>query len=94
MFVKCISRKPYEFYVEILLVTDYSVYQMHKNIISNKKWNKNVSNNSELVINHIRTYYTEIINQVNERFQASFSHDPEFDIKIIISQFYISEVIY
>lgn len=92
MFVHCLDAKPLQFYVEILLVTDFSVYQMHEKILSSKKWNQNSPSNPELVINHIKTYYTEVINQVNQRFETSFSTDSDLQLKILISQFYISEV--
>lgn len=94
LLVRNLDAKPYEFYVEILLVTDFSVYQMHEKILSAKKWNKNSSTSPDLIINHIKTYYTEVIDQVNQRFETSFSQDPYLQIKILISQFYISEVIF
>ncbi|CAF1015162.1 unnamed protein product [Brachionus calyciflorus] len=83
--------KPIVFNVELLIVTDYSVYKMHEKIINSKKWNKYNEKDERLVVNHIKTYYTEIINQVNQRFEASFKDDPDIRIKISISNFFISK---
>lgn len=48
--------------------------------------------NQEAVINHMKDYYTEVMDQVNERYQNSFTDDPYLNINIELAGFYIAMV--
>ena len=44
------------------------------------------------VITHIKAYYTEVMDQVNERYRDSFKSDPYLNINIELVGFYIALV--
>ena len=64
------QRERLDIFVEVLLVTDYSIFEMHKSIILSSKWNL-TQLDDELVENHIRAYYTQIIDDVIKSFKLS-----------------------
>ncbi len=53
--------------IEVLICTDYSIYEMHKKILSLNKWkffDENNETSQNQVISHIKAYYTQIIDDV------------------------------
>lgn len=60
------SNHKLELFVEVLICTDFSVYEMHRSIVSQNKWNIDSDENiRENTVNHIKAYYTQIIDEVN-----------------------------
>lgn len=54
-----------ELFIEIVICTDYSIYQLHKTILNDYLLNDSSTNDTQLITNHIKAYYTQIINGVS-----------------------------
>ena len=52
-------------YIEIVICTDYSIYKLHKTILNDYLSNDQYINDTQTIVNHIKAYYTQIINGVN-----------------------------
>lgn len=94
-----------ELTVQVLIVTDYSIYQLHESILSGQHSNderkhqllsqkpnlrSSRANNENPIVQHIKAYYTEVMDQVNERYLNSFRTDPILNINIELVGFYIA----
>ena len=51
-------------YIEIVICTDYSIYKLHKRILNDYLSNDQYINDTQIIVNHIKAYYTQIINGV------------------------------
>ena len=51
-----------------------------------------ITSKENAVVQHIKAYYTEVMDQVNERYQNSFKNDPYLNINIELVGFYIAMV--
>ena len=70
---------PVNLNVELLVVTDSTVFQTHQRFAG--------TSNTEIVFLHMRHYYAHLINGVNQRYQNSLSNDPDLRINIILTNF-------
>ena len=78
-----------------MICTDYSIYKLHESILFSNDWDNWGDGNKTsqtTVINHIKAYYTQIINDVNTRYKVSFDEHSYFDMNIVISDFLIATV--
>ena len=80
------TTPPVELYVELLVVTDRSVFDDHKRFAQ--------TNDNEVAFLHMRTYFTHFINGVNQRFQNSFANDPDLRVTIRLKNFLFLSVKY
>lgn len=87
-----VSHEKLELNIQVLICTDYSVFQLHANILSHNNWTLSDMNQKQIVVQHIKQYYITIIKDVNERYQNSFKDDPLLNIKLAISGFIIATV--
>jgi hypothetical protein len=59
-------------YIEIVICTDYSIYKLHKSILKDYLLENNgfepFENDNQLIVNHIKAYYMQIINGVSENY--------------------------
>lgn len=89
--------------MQVLICTDYSIYKLHESIVSSaNKWQPYLKrreligafdwSKEDTVVEHIKTYYTEVMDQVNERYHNSFKNDPYLRINIELAGFYIATV--
>lgn len=68
-----------ELTVELMLVVDYSIF---------KEWTDFSKGNEKEAINHIKFYYTHIMNGVNDRY--SRLRQPSFSISVVVTNLYIA----
>lgn len=78
------NGQPFKLYVEVLVVTDHSIYEDHQRYAR--------SNDSNIVFLHMRTYFAHFINEVNQRFKNSFANDPDLRIAIRLKNFFFIKV--
>ncbi|CAF0730331.1 unnamed protein product [Brachionus calyciflorus] len=76
---RSVNGQPILLNVELLLVTDSSVYTNFQRLIA--------STNSQIVFSAMRHYYAHLINGVNQRYQVSLENDPDLRINIIMTNF-------
>lgn len=99
-----------ELNVQVLICTDYSIYQLHESIVTaagtwsapsamkraavNKHNRRLIDERAKekAIIEHIKAYYTEVMDQVNERYRNSFTNDPYLNINVELVGFYIAMV--
>jgi hypothetical protein len=74
-----ISTTPVNLVVEVLIVTDPSVYEVHKKFCKTSDKSK--------IFQHMRIYYSHIINGVNQRFLNSLKNDSEISITLKLTNF-------
>ena len=73
-FKRFSNIKPIHLYVELLVVVDKTIYLDHQKILK--------TNDSDLILNNIRVYYSHFFNGVNQQYQNSFNNDPDLRISI------------
>ncbi len=73
-----------QFNVETLVVTDYSLYLDHQRYAN--------STNQDLVLVHMRIYFSHVFNGVNQRFLNTFEFDQDMRLSIVIKGFLIQTV--
>ncbi|RMZ95225.1 A disintegrin and metallo ase with thrombospondin motifs 3-like [Brachionus plicatilis] len=73
------SGEPVELDVEVLVVTDVSVYLAHKAFLK--------TTSQSLVLDYMKIYYSHVINNVNKLFKNSFSDDADLRINIKATNF-------
>jgi len=81
-----VSNKPVDLVVEVLIVTDPSVYEVHKRFCK--------TNDKSKIFQHMRIYYSHIINGVNHRFLNSLKNDTEMSITLKLTNFLFLTVSY
>ena len=67
----------FNLYLEVLLVTDKTIYQNHQVYA-----NTIVKN---LVFLHMRSYFSHYMNGVNERYSNALRYDPDIRINILLT---------
>lgn len=70
---------PFELYMELMIIADYSIYQDHSRIAQ--------SSDQNLVFLHMKAYFAHYVNGVNQRFQTSLSTDPDFRLTIKLKDY-------
>lgn len=60
--------------------------------MSSNKLVRRSNSKENAVVKHIKDYYAEIMDQVNERYRNSFKNDPYLNINIELAGFYIAMV--
>lgn len=73
------NGNPFELSLELLIVTDSSVFNAHRNFIG--------ISNTDVVFLHMRHYFAHLIHGVNQRYQNSLSQDPDLRINIVLTNF-------
>ena len=76
---RAVNGQPITLYVELLLVTDYSIY------VKMQTFSGLTAQNDTFSFMHI--YYTHLINAVNQRFATSLATDADLRIIIKITKF-------
>lgn len=62
------------FYVETLLVTDCSVFSYHRDLLQTK--------NTAIILQHMRLYFTKLMNLVNRKYELALQNDEDISISI------------
>lgn len=70
--------------IEYLVVTDSSIYNDHSIFIN--------STDPNLIFQHIRIYFTYLVNGVKQRYANGFMDDPDLDINVQVTNFLILTV--
>ncbi len=78
------NGQPFNLYIEVLLVTDKTIYNDHR-VYAN-------TNDQNLVFLHMRSYFSHYMNGVNERYSNALSADPDIRLNIILTNFLILTV--
>lgn len=73
------TNSPVPLVVELLLVTDPTVYEVHRKFCK--------TNDKEKIFQHMRIYYSYLINGVNQRFQNSLRNDTEIKLSVKLTNF-------
>ncbi|CAF0922549.1 unnamed protein product, partial [Brachionus calyciflorus] len=73
------NGEPLYLFVELLVVTDSTVFQYHKNFMG--------SSDQNLIFSQMRIYYAHLINGINQRFTNSLVTDPDLRIFIVLKNF-------
>lgn len=76
---RAVNGQPITLYVELLLVTDFSIYAKMQAFSGLTAQNDTFS--------FMRIYYTHLINAVNQRFATSLATDADLRIIIKITKF-------
>ncbi|RNA14579.1 flocculation FLO11-like, partial [Brachionus plicatilis] len=73
------NGQPFNLFVEVLLVADNTIYEDHIRFAG--------TNDTDLVFLYMRTYFAHYFNGINQRFQNSFTNDPDLRITIKLTNF-------
>jgi hypothetical protein len=64
------------FYIETLLVTDCSVFNYHRDLLRTR--------NTAIILQHMRLYFTHLINLVNRRYELALKYDTDISVNVIL----------
>jgi hypothetical protein len=73
------QTRPINLYVELLVVTDETVYEHHEQIAN--------TNDRNQVFWHMKMYFAYIVNGMNQRFANSLAFDPDLRVNIVLKNF-------
>ena len=73
------NGQPINLYVELLIVADQTIYQDHKRFLQ--------TNDSNLIFENMKIYYSHFFNGVNQHYQNSLSSDPDLRLSIKLRNF-------
>ncbi|RNA12759.1 A disintegrin and metallo ase with thrombospondin motifs 3-like [Brachionus plicatilis] len=74
-----LDGQPINLYVELLVVTDSSVYDYHRRFIG--------TDDQSLIFSQMRIYYAHLINGINQRYTNSLMNDPDLKIFIVLKNY-------
>jgi hypothetical protein len=72
-------RRPTNLFIEMLVVTDESIFNDHKRFAN--------TNDTAQVFMHMKIYYSHLLNGVNQRYANSFVNDADLRIHVRLTNF-------
>ena len=81
---RALNGKPVDTYVETLVVTDQTIYNDMKAFVN--------STNNNIILQNIRIYFAHVFNGINQRYQNSFSNDPDLNLNVVLQNILILQV--
>lgn len=70
---------PFELYLDLLVVTDLSIFEDHKKYAGTTDTNK--------VFLYMKAYYAHLINGVSQRYTNSFASDPDMRLTVKLANY-------